>query len=174
MANPVTWFEIIGPDAQAVQKFYRDVFAWKMTPPAKEMGNYSMLEDHEPGIGGGLGEGGPARISIYIECVDPQRQLDKAIASGATLMMPVTTIMPDTTIAMFRDPAGNTVGLMKANPRPAQVAKPAASTRSASSRTARPRAKATSARTATRAKKTATRGRKTASKRTATKRPKRR
>ncbi len=134
MANPVKWFEIIGPDALALQKFYRDVFAWNLTPPAKEMGNYSMIEDHEPGIGGGLGEGGPTRTSIYIECVDPQRQLDKAIASGATMMMPVTTILPGTTIAMFRDPAGNTVGIMKANPRPA-------ASRTPSKRAARPRAK---------------------------------
>ena len=39
MPNPVTWFEIIGKDAQGLQKFYRDVFGWKMTPPGpKEFG----------------------------------------------------------------------------------------------------------------------------------------
>src|SRR6266545_3399280 len=53
MANPITWFEIIGPDASALHRFYREVFSWKLTPPVMEMGNYSMLEDHEPGIGGG-------------------------------------------------------------------------------------------------------------------------
>ena len=174
MANPVTWFEIIGPDAKAIQKFYRDVFAWKMTPPgSEEMGYYSMLQGHEPGIGGGLGQGGPARVTVYIESADPQKLLDKAVANGATMMMPITVITPDTTIGMFSDPAGNTVGLLKANPR-AGAASTAASTRTASSRTARPRAKAASSGTSARAKKTATRGRKTATKRTATKRTKRR
>ena len=33
MANPVTWFEIIGADSSALQKFYADVFSWKLSPP---------------------------------------------------------------------------------------------------------------------------------------------
>jgi uncharacterized protein len=121
MANPVMWFEIIGPDAAALHKFYRDALGWKLTPPVKEMGNYSMVEGHEPGIGGGIGgsDGDTSRVSVYFETPDPQRLLDKALASGARLIMPVTTITPTTTIAMFTDPAGNTVGLMKGNTRPA-------------------------------------------------------
>jgi predicted enzyme related to lactoylglutathione lyase len=144
----VTWFEIIGKDSAGLQKFYRDVFGWKMTAPVKEMGNYSMLEGHEPGIGGGLGEG-DARVSIYVEVDDPQKFLDKAVAGGGRVIMPVETITPTTTIAIFTDPAGNMTGLMKANPRPA-----AQSTRAASStRSSRPRAKATAKRK-TSAKKT--------------------
>ena len=159
MANPITWFEIIGPDAAALHRFYRDALGWKLTPPVKEMGNYSMVTDHEPGIGGGIGEG-PTRVSVYLETSEPQRLLDKALAAGARLLMPVTTITPDTTIAMFTDPAGNTVGLLKANPRG-----PAAR-RAAPKRAARPRAK----------KKPAKRARTTTAKRTkrTTKRAKRR
>ena len=175
MANPVTWFEIIGPDARAIQKFYRDTFGWTMTPPTgEEMGYYSMLTNHEPGIGGGLGQGGPARVSVYIESADPQRLLDRAVANGATVLMPITTITPDTTIGMFSDPAGNTVGILKANPRAGAAS--TSSSNGGSARTARPRAKAASAR----AKKPATRGRKTvakkktSTKRTAAKRTKRR
>jgi hypothetical protein len=104
-------------------------------------------------------------VSVYIESADPQKLLDKAIANGATMLMPISVITPDTTIGMFSDPAGNTVGILKANPR-AGAASTDASTRAASSRTARPRAKAASSR----AKKPATRGRKTAAKKTATKR----
>ncbi|HEV8228758.1 MAG TPA: VOC family protein [Candidatus Limnocylindria bacterium] len=115
MANPVKWFEVIGPDSARLQRFYRDAFGWKLTPPNKDMGNYSMVQDHEPGIGGGIGEG-ERRVSVYLESPEPQRVLDKALAAGATLLMPVTEITPGTTIAMFTDPAGNTIGLMKANP----------------------------------------------------------
>ncbi|HKW78452.1 MAG TPA: VOC family protein [Candidatus Limnocylindria bacterium] len=153
MASPVTWFEIIGPDALALQKFYRDVFGWKLTPPVKEMGNYSMLTGHEPGIGGGIGgdQGDGARVSVYAEVDDPQRYLDRALGAGAVLMMPVTTVTPDTTIAIFRDPAGNVTGILKANPRPA--ARPAA----------RPRAKATAKRKTATKRRTSARksGRKT-------------
>src|SRR6266550_2629316 len=122
MANPVKWFEVMGKDSAGLQKFYRDVFGWKMTPPVKEMGNYSMLERPETGIGGGFGEG-DARVSVYIEVANPQRFVDKAVAAGATVIMPVTTITPTTTIAMLLDPAGNTFGVMLPPPAPRKTTK---------------------------------------------------
>ena len=113
MAHPVMWFEVMGKDSAGLQKFYRETFGWTMTPPVKEMGNYSMLERPDRGIGGGIGEG-DARVSVYMECSDPQAVVDRAVASGARLLMPVTQITPTTTIAMLLDPAGNTFGVMKA------------------------------------------------------------
>ena len=146
MANPVTWFEIIGKDSAGLQKFYRDVFGWKLTPPVKEMGNYSMLEDHEPGMGGGIGEG-DARVSVYVETPDPQPLVEKASRAGARVLMPVTQITPTTTIAMLMDPAGNTFGLLKSTapqrraPTARRAASPTTRARSATrsrSRTTRP------------------------------------
>jgi predicted enzyme related to lactoylglutathione lyase len=160
MANPVMWFEIIGPDSAALQKFYRDALGWKLTPPVKEMGNYSMVEGHEPGIGGGIGgsDGDTSRVSVYFETPDPQRVLDKALASGARLLMPVTTITPTTTIAMFTDPAGNTVGLMKGNTPSASRASNGATRRRTATRkkttAKRKTAKKTSARKTTARKRT--------------------
>jgi predicted enzyme related to lactoylglutathione lyase len=163
MANPVTWFEIIGPDSERLQKFYRDALSWKLTPPVKEMGNYSMVEGHEPGIGGGIGgsDGDSNRVSVYFSTAEPQRVLDKALAAGARLLMPVTEVTPGTTIAMFTDPAGNTVGLMKESPRPARAA-----TRKS---TARPRAKKAAPKRAGKA-----RAKKTSATKRTTKRAKRR
>jgi hypothetical protein len=56
-------------------------------------------------------------VSVYIEVDDPEKYLERATKAGATTLMPVSQITPDTTIAMFRDPAGNTTGILKANPR---------------------------------------------------------
>ena len=157
MRNPVTWFEIIGKDASALHKFYAEVFGWKLTAPVAEMGNYSMLQDVKPndrGAGGGIGgsQDDSSRVSVYIEVDDPQRYMDRAAKAGAMILMPVTQITPDTTIGMFRDPAGNVNGLLKANPQrpePERAAR-AARTSAGSSRT---RAKATTKRKTT-AKKT--------------------
>jgi predicted enzyme related to lactoylglutathione lyase len=140
MANPVMWFEIMGRDSAGLQRFYREVFAWKMTPPVKEMGNYSMLERPETGIGGGFGEGDP-RVSVYVETADPQRFVDKAVAAGATVLMPVTQITPTTTIAMLMDPAGNTFGVMMPPPAQRKTTK-----RTTASKATRPRKKSTAAR----------------------------
>ena len=120
MANPITWFEIMGDNAAALHSFYGGVFGWKMAPPIAEMGNYSMVDNEHRGIGGGVGGGTGTgseekRVTIYIEVDDPQAYLDKAIAAGATLLMPVMTVTEGVTIAMFSDPAGNTMGLLKAN-----------------------------------------------------------
>jgi predicted enzyme related to lactoylglutathione lyase len=117
MANPVTWFEIIGADPISLQKFYADTFGWKLSPPIAEMGNYSMLDHENQGIAGGIGgdANDPNRVSVYIQVDDPQAYLDKAVGAGATMLMPPTQITPDTMIAMFKDPAGNTMGLLKAN-----------------------------------------------------------
>jgi predicted enzyme related to lactoylglutathione lyase len=140
MANPVMWFEVMGKDSIGLQRFYRDVFGWTLTPPVKELGNYSMLERPDTGIGGGFGEG-DARVSVYIEVAEPQRFVDRAVAAGATVLMPVTQITPTTTIAMLTDPAGNTFGVMK--PPPAQRK---TTTRTTASKTTRPRKKSTAAR----------------------------
>lgn len=154
MRNPVTWFEIIGADSAALHTFYRDVFGWKLTPPVAEMGNYSMLEEHGPaqhGAGGGIGggQGDEHRVSVYVEVDDPQLYLDRATKAGAVVLMPVTQVTPDTTIAMFRDPAGNVNGILKANPRPAPTAP---RKKAAARKKTAPRAK-----TATTRKKTAAR-----------------
>lgn len=114
MSNPVTHFEIMGKDSIALQKFYHDVFGWKLAPPIKEMGNYSLFDNEGEGIGGGIGEG-DARVTVYIEVDDPQAYMNKAVKAGAKLLMEVTQITPDTTIALFADPQGNMTGLLKAH-----------------------------------------------------------
>ena len=116
MANPVTWFEIIGGDAAALQSFYRDVFSWKLSESNPQMGNYSMVDNEGQGIGGGVAgdPGDQARVTVYIQVDDPDTYLKKVEAGGGKVLMPTTTVMEGVTIAMFSDPAGNTMGLLKA------------------------------------------------------------
>ena len=117
MANPVTWFEIIGGDSAKLQKFYADTFGWKLSPPMPEMGNYSMLDHEGKGIQGGIGgdAGDQPRVTIYIEVDDPQAYVDKVAKAGCKILMPVTKVTDGVVIAMFTDPAGNTMGILKAN-----------------------------------------------------------
>ncbi len=114
MTNPVMHFEIMGKDAIALQTFYHDVFGWKLAAPIKEIGNYSLFDDEGKGIGGGVGEG-DARVTVYIEVDDPQAYLDKAVKAGAKMLLELSQVTPDTTIALFADPQGNTTGLIKAH-----------------------------------------------------------
>src|SRR5438093_635574 len=115
MPNPVTWFEILGKDPIKLQKFYKDVFGWKLGDPMPQMSNYSLLDNEGDGIGGGIG-GDPtdqSRVIVYIEVNDLQAYLDKAAQAGAQVLMAVTVVTPEVTIAMFADTEGNPIGLLK-------------------------------------------------------------
>lgn len=113
MAKRVVHFEIVGPDMAAMQAFYSSLFEWEFHE-IPEM-NYALAhaKDGEDGIDGGLGNVGEPRVTIYMAVPDPQATLDAAVAQGATELMPVTTIPDGVTMAMFTDPAGNAVGIVK-------------------------------------------------------------
>ena len=113
MGNPVVHFDITAPDAAKAREFYGELFGWSYNV-MPEM-NYSLVDTaaNGQGIAGGIGEGEPS-VTVYIEVPDPQAALDKAVALGATVTQPVDTIPGGmVTLAMFRDPQGLNIGLVK-------------------------------------------------------------
>jgi predicted enzyme related to lactoylglutathione lyase len=111
MGNPVTWFEVVGKDGAALQKFYSEAFGWELQDAG--MG-YGMLTEPEEGIGGGVGQApdGPGHVTFYVQVDDPQSALDKIEGLGGKTIMPVTE-MEMVTLALFADPEGHVVGLVK-------------------------------------------------------------
>lgn len=113
MANPVVHFEVVGKDLQKLQSFYGELFGWK-TQAIPEMG-YAMVEKEGDGIAGGLGQsrdGGSGHVTFYVSTDDPQATLDKAEQLGGKTVMPVTEL-PQVTLAMFADPEGHVIGILK-------------------------------------------------------------
>jgi hypothetical protein len=111
MANPVTWFEIIGKDGGKLQKFYGDLFGWKID--ANNPMNYGMVDNGGQGINGGVGAGDGPHLTVYVEVADLQATLQKAEAAGGKTVMPVMDVPGGPTIAQFADLEGNVVGIMK-------------------------------------------------------------
>lgn len=115
--NPVVHFEILaGPDGdkKALQAFYRDTFKWDVD--AERTQGYGLVtpEDEDEGIGGGIDSAEDrAKVLIYIEVDDPTYYLQKAKAAGGEIVKDVTVMPGSVTYAIFRDPAGNEVGLVK-------------------------------------------------------------
>lgn len=112
MANTVAWFEVVGTDGNQLRGFYGDVFGWNFQMPDDAEMDYGMTDPSQTGIGGGVGATptGNGHATFYVEVDDPQATLDKIEAAGGTVVMPVTE-MPMVTIAQFKDPQGNLVGL---------------------------------------------------------------
>ena len=115
MGNPVVHFEVIGSDAQALQSFYKDAFNWQIEEAIE---NYVMAHPGgEGGINGGIGaamgEGGAGHVTFYVEVPDLEAALSKIEGLGGSTVMEPSEVPEGPTIAMFADPEGHLVGLLK-------------------------------------------------------------
>ena len=115
MGQPVVHFEIIGKDAVRLQKFYADLFSWKIGDPMPEMGMYALVDAGSSGLAGGIGQepDGSTRVTVYVQVPDLQATLDQAVAMGGKVAMPPMEIPGVVTMAQLADPAGNVIGLVK-------------------------------------------------------------
>ena len=114
MGNPVTWFEITGRDGPALQRFYAELFDWKLD--ADNPMNYAVV-DTGGAIGGGIGatqDGSAGGTTVYVETDDIPGHLKRAEAAGGQILMEETQILEGTVIGLFADPEGHVVGLLKA------------------------------------------------------------
>lgn len=115
MPNPVVHFEVMGKDAAKTQKFYADLFDWKVD--ASNPMNYGVVEAQDgSGIGGGVGAtpDGQTYVTVYVQVDDIDATLEKAGGLGATVVMPKMDVPGGPTIGLFTDPDGNLVGLVHA------------------------------------------------------------
>ena len=111
--NPIVHWEIMGPDGDAVAAFYRKVFDW--APRAWEgVDGYHGVDVDHAGVGGAVGKGSetmPAYVTVYVGVDDIDEHLGRIQAAGGATVVPRTVIPGVVAFAMFRDPAGNVIGL---------------------------------------------------------------
>ncbi len=112
MADPVVYFEIVGGDGAGQQAFYKDLFGWNVAPVESTGGSYARVNG--AGLEGGVGAfpGAPNYVTVYVQAKDPAAALERAERLGGTRLMEAREVRPGVTVAMFRDPAGNAVGLI--------------------------------------------------------------
>jgi uncharacterized protein len=103
MPAPIVFFDIAGPDAARLKSFYSGVFGWNINDAnAIKTG---ALE-------GTLRQDPPEKI-IYLGVADIDAALAEIKAAGGTVDMPRTVIPNVVTFALFKDPAGNRMGLVE-------------------------------------------------------------
>ena len=116
MAHPVTHFEIQTKNSEKIQKFYKDLFAWKIQV-VPEMAGYGMVDTGAQGQGAGFGigpimPGGKQMVTFYVDVASPKAYMDKAVKLGGKVVIPPTSI-PGVTYGLFADPDGNVIGVAK-------------------------------------------------------------
>jgi predicted enzyme related to lactoylglutathione lyase len=120
MGNPVNFFQISAADGGSLQNFYKQVFAWKMSPGPSGL---MMVASEKGGIGGGVGssQNGASSVAVYVDVADVSAHLAKVEQAGGKTALPPTELPGGMgTIAGFLDPAGNWIGLWQS---PKKVAK---------------------------------------------------
>ena len=126
MAAPVVHWEINAGDAKRLQEFYAALFGWKVK--SNNPMNYGLVNTgSKSGAQGGIGQktdqGPAANVMFYVAVKDLQDHLNRAESLGGKVLMPVTEIPNMVTMAMFSDPEGNTIGMIKSMPPPRKKAK---------------------------------------------------
>ena len=109
------WLELPGgDDCERTGRFYEEAFGWEIQLDSR------TVWFHEPGghLGGAFVAHLPAAKAggalLYLATSDAAAALGRVRAAGGTVLLDKTEIEPDIGFrALFRDPAGTTMGLFE-------------------------------------------------------------
>jgi uncharacterized protein len=122
MGQPVVHFEVVGKDVKKLQDYYGELFDWKFDSVSGGPTEYGTVardiavNDAGIGIGGGVGaspEGYDGHVTFYVEVDDVEVAMKKADELGGTRVMGPEAPAEGIEIALFTDPEGHLVGLVK-------------------------------------------------------------
>lgn len=104
--------ELFARDLEESVRFYGDLFGWKSKP---HDAGYRMWEDTNGMSGGFTTAGAPVTNSaatVYIRVDSIEEMLRRIVGIGGTVIREKTEIAGNNGYyALFRDPAGNNIGL---------------------------------------------------------------
>ena len=106
MAQPIVFFDIAGPDDEALKTFYSSVFEWE----TDQAGQFAVPVASP--IGGAIRKD-PAEKRIYVGVSDVTVTLSLIEQSGGTVEVPRFEVPGVVVLGLFRDPAGNPMGLVE-------------------------------------------------------------
>lgn len=106
MGFPIVFFDVAGPDSKALASFYFRVFGWELDGS----GNFSVsVVSPLPGTV----RRDPTEKRIYIGVPDINASLALVTEHGGTIDAPRFEVPGVVVLALFKDPAGNPMGLVE-------------------------------------------------------------
>ncbi|MEM9209228.1 MAG: hypothetical protein AAGA61_08270 [Pseudomonadota bacterium] len=106
MTYPIVFIDFAGPDTEALKTFYSTVFAWDLdaegnfTAPVAKTLKGAIRND-------------PAEKRLYIGVPDVEAQLVLIKEAGGSIDAPRFEVPGVVVLGLFRDPAGNPMGLVE-------------------------------------------------------------
>jgi len=106
MTHPIVFFDIAGPEDAGLTTFYSSVFDWQ----ADQTGQFSV-----PAVTPVQGaiRNDPAEKRIYIGVHDVTASLIEIEKAGGTVDVPRFEVPGVVVLGLFKDPAGNPMGLVE-------------------------------------------------------------
>jgi predicted enzyme related to lactoylglutathione lyase len=108
----VIHFEIVGKDQGALQRYYGNLFGWKLNTDFP--GGYGMTDPAETGLIVGVGatpDGSAGHVTGYVTVDDIDATLAKAVDLGGSVIMPKFSPDGNAQLALVADPEGHILGL---------------------------------------------------------------
>jgi predicted enzyme related to lactoylglutathione lyase len=106
MPSPIVFFDIAGPDGAGLKNFYAGVFGWNIDDKLGVDGTSTG------GLRGTLRQD-PAEKILYLGVADINAALEQITQAGGAVDVPRMVVPGVVTFALFRDPAGNRMGLVE-------------------------------------------------------------
>jgi len=103
---PIVFFDLASPKVEELKAFYADLFGWKsdstgqLTLPITAPLPSAFRQD-------------PSEKRIYIGVADVAKKLDEIKSRGGTIDVPRFEVRGVAVLALFKDPAGNAMGLVE-------------------------------------------------------------
>ena len=114
MSNPLCHFELMTADPDKCKAFYSRIFDW--TFDDQSLPGYTLVNAGAEPSGGVFRKPdeapGPC-MNIYFQTDDVEATLARAVEAGATVLVPKTIIPSVGEFAIFADPEGIAVGLLR-------------------------------------------------------------
>lgn len=106
MGAPIVFFDLAGPDAKALGRFYASVFGWDVG----EGGGFAV-QVNAP-LHATIRQD-PAEKVLYVGVPDIAATLDAITAQGGEVIAPRFEVPGVVVLGLFNDPAGNRMGLVE-------------------------------------------------------------
>jgi uncharacterized protein len=103
---PIVFFDVAGPDSKKLASFYLEVFGWELD----QGGNFSVAVVSP--LPGTIRQD-PAEKRIYIGVPDISASLALVKEHGGTVDVPRFEVPGVVVLGLFKDPAGNPMGLVE-------------------------------------------------------------
>ena len=112
MSSPIVFFDIAGPDSNKLSGFYSKLFEWNSGQDGNLCIGVASPSKTQPVLMGAIRKD-PAEKVIYIGVEDITTKLAEIVANGGSIDQPRFEVPGVVILGLFKDPAGNRMGLVE-------------------------------------------------------------